>query len=492
MFKLQKLIIRILIFVVCVLSNQLSADNLFNSFALSNTSIDLSFRSIGDWKPDIRYIPNNSLLSNSIFAKLNTEYFHLVTENIIYKSEYGAGMFFFPETYSSFTAVREKNAIAVAARTYQEIAIPSFLFPDLFANTFFLANFGGLPEEGIINGYTWGIFSVANIGYQFKYHCNLLDQSQVQIGVSDGIRTAPYLPISLFRNTDLSIELTTRNMALKYVYPINYQYIRQNYPYQDQRFEWRYHHNFLGIHAFYEYVVQKERSFGSLGCLIVNNNYDVKSVLTIADHAISGSISFNFDQKSNQNNRFTLQCQDYFRPRQIQEQTKDYTLVYKGKNESLTLGDLATVIKTPQEAVEYVYYNIDYSDVHNGLGGLFKMYSPDQVFTLKQGNCHEQARLQAYLLDKNGYSDLYIVNHIGYKSAHSILFYRNPVTQKMNMIDNTMGKIYNLNGETNDFIELYDQIYPGWFTLIIEDKEAKGLFAIDCQNKWFIEDWFNE
>lgn len=480
----------IYILIILTTYNFIFPNNIFQQISIAPNNIDLRFNTDENLDLEMRYIPNNTLLSKSIFLKSSIKFKNILSKNSTYLSEYGAGIFYLPDIYSQTTDFNKNTDIAVALKINQRIILNNFMIKNLSLSPYFLGNLGGLPEESIINGYTCGIFSFAKTGYKLYYFKFLAKKLQLALQLEDYFKTGAYFPLDIFRNTEIKAGLSYDNLKINYAYPLVHQIIRENYPYQGQRIELHYQNKILDIKTSLEIILQETKTSGVINFINPFGLSESKATLSLSNSSISGGLTFYLNpyKTEDQSN-----VKYYERIREIEKQTEYYQRIYNTHTfDATSLKELANQVDTPEKALEYVYYDINYASDHSDIDGMFTMFTPEEVFTYQRGNCTEQARLQAYLLDQNGYTDLYIAGNIGYKYAHAILFYKDPETGKLKAIDNTYRKIYTLEGDGKDSIaEMYNEIYPGWFSIVVKDKNANGLYQIDSEHKWLIEEWFN-
>jgi len=456
---------------------------------LSSTDIsvyDMYRNSDFEYGWNLLYTKKNKLIDDSLFLKYKFAYNKHIRSKLIYNPEYVAGVFYFPHIFTMKTNLDTESVILSAFRTRQRFLYNRFLINDLVIESSIGLNFGGNPKKAFINDYTYGAFTYLQLDYGLGYLKNIYADYNLKLGFSDIFRNSAYLPVDIFRNTELETGVVSDNIDIIYAYPLVFELQKDNYPYQDKRLEIGLKKDMKNYRIKFENIYQQKKNWHSL---MVNKKvqaYNLEGYVSKAQKEISGglNISWNFDIQP-------------YNPYMTRDNVKNelHNFAYTSGRHTLpaniadySIEQLQGAINTPQQAEEYTYNYLSYSNDHNGFAGLSTMYDPVNVFGNKRGNCTEQARLQAYLLADNGY-DLRIVGHIGYRWAHAVLFYKDFITGHWKAFDNTEGKEYYSEGDT--IKELQDIVYPGWFSMVVKDKNAKGLYQIDSETRWYIQDWFN-
>jgi len=456
---------------------------------LSSTDIsvyDMYRNSDFEYGWNLLYTKKNKLIDDSLFLKYKFAYNKHIRSKLIYNPEYVAGVFYFPHIFTMKTNLDTESVILSAFRTRQRFLYNRFLINDLVIESSIGLNFGGNPKKAFINDYTYGAFTYLQLDYGLGYLKSIYADYNLKLGFSDIFRNSAYLPVDIFRNTELETGVVSDNIDIIYAYPLVFELQKDNYPYQDKRLEIGLKKDMKNYRIKFENIYQQKKNWHSL---MVNKKvqaYNLEGYVSKAQKEISGglNISWNFDIQS-------------YNPYMTRDNVKNelHNFAYTSGRHTLpaniadySIEQLQGAINTPQQAEEYTYNYLSYSNDHNGFAGLSTMYDPVNVFGNKRGNCTEQARLQAYLLADNGY-DLRIVGHIGYRWAHAVLFYKDFITGHWKAFDNTEGKEYYSEGDT--IKELQDIVYPGWFSMVVKDKNAKGLYQIDSETRWYIQDWFN-
>lgn len=469
-----------------------------NSMALASvqvsytpTDLEINTGSNNSWF--FLYSKKNAILDNAIFIKNQLKYENSLSTDIQYYSDYAIAALYFPQRFSFWSDYKSTASTDLAIRTCQKLSMnPSFLKGSFF-NTQLRANFGGDSIAGLIGDFTYGLYTFIEGSYSLGYKCQI-GIPNIEFCYHTVIRSSSYYPLDALNNSEYSINLGIENLNIAYYYPTAFQLIRENYPYQDRRWQIRYNGRFNDFDGFSEAVLQKDNQWYSIGLAYQLNGGELQSFISKGnqDHLTLG-ISYLWNNQLEDKQSVTKPSYLYSYKKIVNTvpyNTMTVDSLLFSSYDDYSLDQLKQALNTPTKVVDYVYNHLNYSDDHNYIDGLFDMYTPEQVVSNKKGNCTEQARFQASILKAQGYENLRIVGHISYQFAHAVLFYKEPTTNKWRAIDNTFGKVYSLDADTIE--ELYSQVYPCWFSLTVKDDNAKGLYQVDSETKWYIEDWFEK
>jgi hypothetical protein len=304
-------------------------------------------------------------------------------------------------------------------------------------------------------------------------------------------RTGAFLPMDFFENQEIGTGIENQFLRVKYFYPLKFEIRRENYPFQDQRLECELHLPFFweskldaNLIAQYQnlYNVMLSRNFWGLNAgIFASRNYQGGTV----------GLQVTLDQDN-----FGALADFYLSREQVPttrsaDVSSAWSALYDEEVNVPTLDQLVNVLTNPRDVCWYTSQYIDYSNYHNYLStGWSKLYTPEEVFQMKEGNCTEQANLQRYILQKHGYQTA-ILSGIARNFAHSILAYKDPATGKWNAINNSYyNEMYNTQADTYE--ELMDKVYPGWLSIVVKGDNGKGEYEIDSTTKWYLQDWFEK
>lgn len=433
------------------------------------------------------YTYKNPILTDALFGKIQCKNSQALSTFWEYNSEYAIGSFYWPNAYSPKISYQKENRFDIAIRTAQTLKNDRLFFDDFFGQIGFRGGFGGNPNQ-IITDAAFGCYSYAQGEYLIGYNYDILPGYQTTIHYADLIRTSAYYPLDFFRNSELGLGLSHDQFLFQYFQPLSFQLQRQNYPFQDQRFDLNYRFWLWNEALSLRCIFQKEKTWIMAQMVKAIQDIMLAPYYTFCPDQIVLGITLYFDQSIRENKFYQLSKRDNVPKEQHILWHDPYDLL-PSNIDNMTLSELKHTITTPEEASAYTYWYLNYADDHNDLEGLTQLYAPEYVFNNKRGNCTEQTRLQAYLLEDDAY-ETRIVGSIASHWAHAILFYKDKTTGKWKAVDNTQGKIYDESADSIE--ELYSKIYPGWFNLVVKDKDGNGLYQIDSETKWYIEEWFNQ
>ncbi|MEW6557031.1 MAG: transglutaminase domain-containing protein [Elusimicrobiota bacterium] len=480
-----------IVILFCVLLLSVDATLLFAYMGGRLSFVDLSlydvrYKTNSEQGWFLLYTRKNRLLDNSLFLKWQYKYHSDIRNNLAYQPEYGIGIFYLPGVFSVETDFEPQPATYLSVRTVQQFSVNRFLTDGLAVKSAARFNLGSNPEFGLLGDYASGAFTHLQMDYGLNYIQELFPGSSMELDFSDIFRTSAYFPMDIFRNTEIGAGFKNKYLGLKYIYPLVFELIKDKYPYQDKRVQINLKKNWAEYDMQLESVFQQKRNWYSISAGKQLKSIYLKSYISKTNKNITGGICVSLGLD-------TLAFNPYIHRDSVNDKLQNFAYT-ENKNtlpaniDTYSLEQLKSTINTPQQAEEYVYNYIDYADDHNDFSGLTKMYDPNYVFNNKRGNCTEQARLQAFLLDDNGY-DMRIVGHISHRWAHTILYYKDLSTGRWKCVDNTQGKEYYSDGDS--IVELQNIVYPAWLSIVVKDKNAKGLYQVDSETKWYIQDWFN-
>jgi hypothetical protein len=147
--------------------------------------------------------------------------------------------------------------------------------------------------------------------------------------------------------------------------------------------------------------------------------------------------------------------------------------------------EVVSALDTPEKIAGYVR-GFKYLDDHNDISGWFDLYTPQEVFQNNGGNCTEQSGFEAYILRQHGY-EAYTLGEIARSFTHAICIYKDE--HGWNALD--YGMMYEARANTPE--ELLNMIYPGWFSLTINDpNNGESIRQIDSSSKTYLLNWLQE
>jgi hypothetical protein len=309
------------------------------------------------------------------------------------------------------------------------------------------------------------------------------------------IRMATTVPFSLLYNQGPRIGIGANFWSLAYFYPVQEMYLREKYPYQGKRLEAGLKLPLPNAFRFDVGAVLPREGVSNVSVMFSKEmmpglNASAFWSQNYVDNRVGIQIAFGEDS-------FDALGRTYLAKETVTNRqsatVQTVTMTDPGVNVP-TLDDLVPLLTSPEAASWYGYTKLSYYDAHNGLSGFFNLYTPQEVFSQKKGNCIEVSRLQAYLLSRNGY-ETKIVEFAARANPHALCLYKDRTTGKWNAIENNVTSnpapyVYQTNA--NNVADLLNAIYPGWFSYAVKDNNLAIIQQVDSTTKWYLNDWFEE
>ena len=439
----------------------------------------------------LSYLQKDNFLDQSILAKAYWIY-NRPFMGVSLESRYALGFMNFPSMFPYWTDGQASPANTPATYMSQIIS-SSYRGIDWYTGLHINLTSDYLYNHSATWGYEMTAFSHIDGVWGLAYRKKLLFGPALSFSYTGLVRTADYLPMDWFQDQELGVGFEHPNFSLKYFYPLKFEYQRQDYPFQDKRFEGELHLPFilntrldLNIISQYQdlYRAMISRQNGNI-------NYGIYAGKNYEEKQAGFQVSLAQDIFKALDDLYL--SKEYIQPRPVTwgySPSPPVSLTNNDVNVP-TLDQLAKVLTTPEKADWYTYNYINYTSAHNyPWTGWSDFYSAQQVFDLKKGNCVEQADFQKYLLDKNGYETA-ILGTIGRDFWHSVLAYKDPHTGGWDAIDNS-GSENMYYVQADNYEDLITSIFPGWMSIVVKGDDGKGVYQIDSTSKWYVQDWFEK
>jgi len=451
------------------------------------------------WLFKISKIHKDNLLADSVLSKVEIKWSAPLKKKILHSQEWRAGYFYLPSLFGAeevgYIGKYQTFPADVFAFGFEQALSRPYHFPKTVAE--WKVDLRGLLSfESDLNssGDMTAAFSYLKCGLNLGTKREIATNLWLGIGYEGFFRTANYGPIiDPLQNHELSASFSfnigeRKRLDFKIYEPLKTEVISVDSLGQGRRAEaqlkindWQFEGIWKGNYPDEEFIIQPGNCFGAL----VSKRFENSKI----------SLFWNKDKEDSKAG-FQLTIGQDLSPEIIGGGLKEkkatvpespaltyyYAPETKLNLEGKSFEEVVTALDTPEKVAWYTNY-FEYFDDHNDISGLFKMYTPEEVFDLKGGNCTEQSGFEAYVLSQHGYK-AYNIGVIARLFTHAICIYEDET--EWNALD--YDAIY-LAGAQNPQ-ELLDMIYPGWFSLTIKNpSNGKSIKQIESSTKSYILDW---
>lgn len=407
------------------------------------------------------------------------------------------GAFYFPSMYSYGTSFEASPAYAIAIKKHWLLSDRTKTLFDFdlnwetgfelcggfnpsYINPFDTDDSSGSKRDMLMT--YWQMWPTFNATLKKP----LAADTRLVLSYDAAIQNATDVPIYFLQNYEAGIGLEHGFFRIMKYCPLMEQVIRDQYPYQDERWQGEFNVPLMfDVDLKGEFVIKDNRIYTvaaskrfkalSVGLFVARDYADRKIGFQVGWGGTNANTVGNYYAK-----RDALAASRSVAP-------TDVNLASPPDVSGITsLTGLAAVIDSPEKAVWYVANHIDYD-----LGNImFDWRTPERVFDGKKGYCSEKAGLQSYLLSQNGY-ETKLVGFVSRNEMHTVCIYKDQSTGKWLGIDNHDTRLYQYDTQADSPEDFMNMIFPGW--LVYTEKQDSGTITkqVDSTTRWYILDWFD-
>jgi hypothetical protein len=433
----------------------------------------------------------DTILNNSTLTKAVWNYsFPLGASRL--ESKCVLGYMYLPSMFSSWTNFRPSQTSATVLHISQKIERETPMFDwNLEAKLNYVNNSTKYPYPDQLDNVDVFSFTYLQSQAEILFKRPIVGGNTGILGSRGLARTSSYFPLDIFINQEIEVGISNSFLSMRYFYPTSLQLLRENYPYQGKRLELKAALElpfllrlnseavFGETDHVYSFILAKDLGHLNIGLMLNRDYFDQRIGIqcAIGEDNIVGLGKYYIAQESIPNSPVTYA----FVPAEPQ--------FSEAVTAATSFDQLANNLDTPEKVAWYTADYIKYAPDHNNISGMWVMYSPEEVFNNKKGNCTEKARFQANILNKHGY-EVMLLCYQEREIPHAVAAYKDPITQKWNILEN-IGP-YLFYTQTKDPLAALTQTNPSWLSVTFKDISGKGLQQIDSTTKWYIQDWFEK